>query len=76
MRHPMDTIARPSSEDLRRAQAALNALNQDLLRELGEALGKLEGFPESAYLVFLNSIAYSFYPVLMLLFVFLVAGSG
>ena len=28
MRHPMDTIARPSSEDLRRAQAALNALNQ------------------------------------------------
>jgi Na+/H+ antiporter NhaC len=43
---------------------------------LRDALAGLDGFDESAYLVFLRSLAYSFYPWLMLFFVFLVAISG
>jgi Na+/H+ antiporter NhaC len=43
---------------------------------IGEAAGRLEGLDESAYSIFLNSIAYSFYPLLAVLFVFLVAASG
>ncbi len=40
------------------------------------AVGQIAGYDESAYLIYLRSIGYSFYPLLMLLFVFLVAGSG
>jgi len=39
------------------------------------AIGNLEGFNEPAYLVYIQSIGYSFYPLLMLLFVFLIAAS-
>jgi Na+/H+ antiporter NhaC len=40
------------------------------------AIADLAGFEQAAYLVYLNSVAYSFYPLLMLLFVFLVAAGG
>lgn len=40
------------------------------------AVKELPGFSESAYSIFLNSIAYSFYPILALAFVFLVAWTG
>ncbi len=43
---------------------------------IGEAVAKIDGLDESAYSIFLNSIAYSFYPLLAILFVFLVALSG
>ena len=43
---------------------------------IGEAAGRVEGLTESAYSIFLNSIAYSFYPLLAVLFVFLVAATG
>ena len=43
---------------------------------IGEAVEKIDGLDESAYSIFLNSIAYSFYPLLAILFVFLVALSG
>ncbi|MCP4328649.1 MAG: Na+/H+ antiporter NhaC family protein [Alphaproteobacteria bacterium] len=43
---------------------------------IGESVSKIEGFEESAYSIFLNSIAYSFYPILAILFVFLIAASG
>ncbi|MEM9057252.1 MAG: Na+/H+ antiporter NhaC family protein, partial [Pseudomonadota bacterium] len=35
----------------------------------------LDGFSESAYLVYLNTIPYSFYPLFMLFFVFLIAAT-
>lgn len=38
------------------------------------AVRTIEGYDEGAYSVFLNSIAYSFYPILAILFVFGVAG--
>lgn len=40
------------------------------------ASADLEGFNESAYTVFLSSLAYSFYPFLAIFFVYLVASSG
>ncbi len=43
---------------------------------IDEAVGKIEGYDESAYSIFLNSIAYNFYPVLAIFFVFLVAWTG
>ena len=42
---------------------------------ISEAIDKIPGYDEAAYSVFLNSIGYSFYPLLALFFVFLVAGS-
>ena len=42
---------------------------------IGTAIDRLPGYDEGAYSVFLNSIPYSFYPILALLFVFLVAGT-
>ncbi len=39
---------------------------------IGEATSKIPGFSESAYSIFLNSIVYSFYPILALFFVFAV----
>ncbi len=41
-----------------------------------EAVGKIDGYSEGAYSVFLNSLPYSFYPLLALVFVFAVAWSG
>jgi Na+/H+ antiporter NhaC len=43
---------------------------------IGEATKNLEGFDQGAYIVFLHSIPYSFYPILALLFVFLIAWTG
>jgi Na+/H+ antiporter NhaC len=43
---------------------------------IGEAVQRLEGYNEAPYSVFLGSIAYSFYPLLAMFFVFLVAFSG
>nr|WP_298522640.1 Na+/H+ antiporter NhaC family protein [uncultured Halomonas sp.] len=43
---------------------------------IGDATGELEGYSEGAYSIFLNSIGYSFYPLLAVTFVFMVAGSG
>jgi Na+/H+ antiporter NhaC len=42
---------------------------------VGTAIEGIEGFNQGAYSVFLNSIPYSFYPLLALLFVFVVAYS-
>ncbi|SHK76707.1 Na+/H+ antiporter NhaC family protein [Rhodothermus profundi] len=42
---------------------------------VGTAVAQLPGYDESAYSIFLNSIPYSFYPWLALLFVFAVAWS-
>ena len=43
---------------------------------IGESVAGIEGYDESAYSIFLNSIPYSFYPLLAVLFVFLVAATG
>ena len=43
---------------------------------IGAAIESLDGFTESAYSVFLQSIPYSFYPILAIFFVFCVASSG
>ena len=43
---------------------------------IGEATGKLDGFSEGAYSVFLNSIAYSFYPLLAIALVCIVSWTG
>lgn len=40
------------------------------------AVDLIDGYNEAAYAVFLNSIAYSFYPILAIVFVFIVALSG
>ena len=40
---------------------------------IGEAAEKIPGITESAYSIFLNSIAYSFYPIFAIFFVFLVS---
>lgn len=42
---------------------------------IGEAVGQIDGFDESAYSIFLSSIPYSFYPILAIFFVFAVAYS-
>ncbi|MEM8984549.1 MAG: Na+/H+ antiporter NhaC family protein [Pseudomonadota bacterium] len=41
-----------------------------------DALQTIDGFSQSGYTVFLNSLLYSFYPFLAILFVFLIAASG
>ena len=43
---------------------------------IGEALSHLPDMSTPAYVVFLSSIPYSFYPLLAILFVFLVAATG
>ncbi len=43
---------------------------------IDEALGQIDGFEGSAYGVFLAAISYSFYPILALLFVFMISLSG
>ena len=43
---------------------------------IGDAVSNIQGFDQSAYTIFLNSIPYSFYPILAVLFVFMVAFSG
>jgi len=43
---------------------------------IGAAVAEIDGLDQSAYAIFLNSIAYSFYPLLAIFFVFLVAASG
>jgi Na+/H+ antiporter NhaC len=40
------------------------------------AVSRIEGLDQSAYAIFLRSIAYSFYPLLAVLFVFVVAATG
>ncbi|MDT7857435.1 Na+/H+ antiporter NhaC family protein [Rubrivirga sp. S365] len=42
---------------------------------IGTAIADLPDYDEGAYSVFLNSIPYSFYPILALFFVYLVAGT-
>ncbi|MEL7450193.1 MAG: Na+/H+ antiporter NhaC family protein [Pseudomonadota bacterium] len=42
---------------------------------IGAATELLDGFSESAYLVYLNTVPYSFYPIFMQVFVFMVAVS-
>jgi len=42
---------------------------------VGTAVAGIEGFSQSAYSIFLSSIPYSFYPLLALYFVFVVANS-
>ncbi len=42
---------------------------------IGTAIAALPDYDEGAYSVFLNSIPYSFYPILALFFVYLIAGS-
>ena len=43
---------------------------------IGEAVSYIADLDTPAYLLFLNTIPYSFYPILAILFVFMVAGSG
>ncbi len=43
---------------------------------IGVAIENLDGFGESAYSIFLQSIPYSFYPILAIFFVFCVASSA
>ncbi|GAB4180801.1 MAG: Na+/H+ antiporter NhaC family protein [Wenzhouxiangellaceae bacterium] len=41
-----------------------------------DAIATIPDYHEAAYLVFLNSLAYSFYPILALIFVFMISVSG
>lgn len=43
---------------------------------IGDSLSKMEGLHIEAYLLFLNTIPYSFYPIMAIVFVFLVAYTG
>jgi Na+/H+ antiporter NhaC len=43
---------------------------------INDAIEKLSGLDADAYLVFLKTIPYSFYPVLAIIFVFMIAASG
>ena len=43
---------------------------------IDEAVGTIDGFSQSAYSIFLNSIPYAFYPILAIVFVFAVAVTG
>jgi len=43
---------------------------------IGDAISKLPGINEEAYLLFLNTIPYSFYPILAIAFVFMVSATG
>jgi len=40
---------------------------------IGDSVNQIDGFNESAYSIFLNSLGYSFYPLLAVYFVFMVA---
>ena len=42
---------------------------------IGESTEKLQGLSMDAYLIFLNTIPYSFYPILAIIFVFMIAVS-
>lgn len=43
---------------------------------IGDSLSKMTGLDTEAYLLFLNTLPYSFYPVLAILFVYMVSASG
>ncbi len=43
---------------------------------IGDSLSKMEGLDGEAYLMFLNTIPYSFYPIMAIAFVFMVSASG
>jgi Na+/H+ antiporter NhaC len=43
---------------------------------IGDSLNKMDGLDTEAYLLFLNTLPYSFYPILAIIFVFMVSGSG
>jgi Na+/H+ antiporter NhaC len=43
---------------------------------IGDSLSKMEGLDTEAYLLFLNTLPYSFYPIMAIAFVFMVSGSG
>ncbi len=43
---------------------------------IGDSLSKMKGLDTEAYLLFLNTLPYSFYPVMAIAFVFMVSASG
>lgn len=43
---------------------------------IGDSLSKMDGLDTEAYLLFLNTLPYSFYPVMAIAFVFMVSGTG
>ncbi|NOR18740.1 MAG: Na+/H+ antiporter NhaC family protein, partial [Xanthomonadales bacterium] len=43
---------------------------------IGDSISKMPGLDAEAYLLFLNTIPYSFYPVMAIAFVFMVSASG
>jgi len=43
---------------------------------IGDSLSKMEGLDTEAYLLFLNTLPYSFYPIMAVIFVFMVSASG
>ena len=43
---------------------------------IGDSLSKMDGLDTEAYLLFLNTLPYSFYPIMAIAFVFMVSGSG
>ena len=43
---------------------------------IGDSISKMPGLDAEAYLLFLNTIPYSFYPILAIAFVFMVSASG
>jgi len=43
---------------------------------IGDSLDKMEGLDAEAYLMFLNTIPYSFYPIMAIVFVFMVSATG
>jgi len=43
---------------------------------IGDSLSKMEGLDTEPYLLFLNTLPYSFYPIMAIIFVFMVAATG
>jgi Na+/H+ antiporter NhaC len=43
---------------------------------IGDSLSKMDGLDTEAYLLFLNTIPYSFYPIMAIAFVFMVSATG
>jgi Na+/H+ antiporter NhaC len=43
---------------------------------IGDSLSKMDGLDTDAYLLFLNTLPYSFYPIMAIAFVFMVSASG
>ena len=43
---------------------------------IGDSIGKMPGLDAEAYLLFLNTLPYSFYPIMAIAFVFMVSSSG